>query len=329
MNGALLQADNLSKVFEAQRSFGFAPESKPVRAVDGVSFTMAPQETLAVVGESGCGKSSLGRLLLRLIEPTEGRVTLQGQDITALSKPELRLARRHMQMVFQDPYGSLSPRRTIAQIIAEPLNVFGVARSRREQRERVANLLELVGLSSAMMDRYPNQFSGGQRQRVGIARAIALDPALIVADEPVSALDVSVQAQIVNLLQDLRKQKGFSYLFISHNLAVVRHIADRVAVMYLGRIVEIGPKRAVYSAPHHPYTQALLSAIPDPDPDVKSRRIVLNGDVPSPTRVPSGCSFRVRCPLAEDVCARERPPLRMVAAGHQTACHFAAASPIL
>jgi oligopeptide/dipeptide ABC transporter ATP-binding protein len=329
MSGVLLQADNLIKVFGAQRRLGFGPEAEPVRAVDGVSFTMAPRETLAVVGESGCGKSTLGRLLLRLIEPTEGRVTLRDREITALSKPELRLARRHMQMVFQDPYGSLSPRRTIAQIITEPLNVFGVARGRREQRERVASLLELVGLSPTMMDRYPVQFSGGQRQRIGIARAIALDPALIVADEPVSALDVSVQAQIVNLLQDLQQRKGFSYLFISHNLAVVRHIADRVAVMYLGRIVEIGPKREVYGAPHHPYTQALLSAIPDPDPDVISRRIVLNGDVPSPTRIPSGCSFRARCPLAEDVCARERPPLRMIAAGHQAACHFASPNPIL
>jgi peptide/nickel transport system ATP-binding protein/oligopeptide transport system ATP-binding protein len=328
MSGVLLQTENLVKVFGAERALGVARAAAAVRAVDGVSFTVAPGETLAVVGESGCGKSSLGRLLLRLIEPTEGRVTLKGQEITALSKTELRLARRHMQMVFQDPYGSLSPRRRIAQIIAEPLNVFGAAQSRREQRDRVAGLLELVGLSPTMMDRYPNQFSGGQRQRIGIARAIALDPALIVADEPVSALDVSVQAQIINLLQDLQAKKGFSYLFISHNLAVVQHIADRVAVMYLGRIVEIGPKREVYSAPHHPYTQALLSAVPDPDPDVKSGRIVLSGDVPSPTRIPSGCSFRTRCPLAQDVCAQERPPLRTIGADHQAACHFAAANPI-
>ena len=236
--------------------------------------------------------------------------------------------RRKAQMVFQDPYGSLSPRRSIADIIAEPLEAFGLVRSRKEKRERVAELLTQVGLSPSFMDRYPRQFSGGQRQRIGIARAISVDPSFIVADEPVSALDVSIQAQIVNLLQDLQEQKHFSYLFIAHDLAVVRHIADRVMVMYLGRIVEMGRKQQIYSAPQHPYTQALLSAAPQPDPDIKGKRIILEGDVPSPTRVPSGCSFHTRCPLAQDLCRIERPALRDVAPGQSAACHFAKPNPI-
>jgi oligopeptide/dipeptide ABC transporter ATP-binding protein len=236
--------------------------------------------------------------------------------------------RQRAQIVFQDPYGSLSPRRSVADIIAEPLEVFGLVRNRRERRDRVADLLAQVGLSPSYMDRYPRQFSGGQRQRIGIARAISVNPSFIVADEPVSALDVSIQAQIVNLLQDLQEQKGFSYLFIAHDLAVVRHIADRVMVMYLGRVVEIGLKHQIYSAPQHPYTQALLSAAPEADPDIRPKRIILEGDVPSPTRVPSGCSFHTRCPLAQDLCKVERPALRSVAPGQEAACHFAKPNPI-
>jgi oligopeptide/dipeptide ABC transporter ATP-binding protein len=324
----LLRAENLVKTFGSGGGFQFGGRKPPVRAVDGVSFTVAAGETLAVVGESGCGKSTLGRLLLRLIEPSEGSVTIGGVDVTAMSPSELRAARRQMQMVFQDPYGSLSPRRTVAEIIAEPLEVFGVINGRHERRERVAELLEQVGLPPSLMDRHPRQFSGGQRQRIGIARAIALNPDFIVADEPVSALDVSVQAQIVNLLQDLQEAKGFAYFFIAHDLAVVRHIADRVMVMYLGRVVEIGPKHSIYTAPHHPYTQALLSAAPEPDVNKRTKRIILTGDVPSPARVPSGCSFHTRCPLVQDICRTDRPPLREVTPRQYAACHFAAPNPI-
>ena len=323
----ILRAENLGRTFTDGGGLSFAPREE-VRAVDGVDLEVARGETLALVGESGCGKSTLGRLMLRLIEASEGKVLFEDTDLMALSLPAMREMRRHVQMIFQDPYGSMSPRRSIAEIIAEPLEVFGIGRSRRERRNRVAELLTQVGLSPAYMDRYPRQFSGGQRQRIGIARAIALDPQFIVADEPVSALDVSVQAQIVNLMQDLQEQKGFSYLFIAHDLAVVRHIADRVAVMYLGRIVELGPKRQIYAAPHHPYTQALLSAAPEPDPDRQSQRIILEGDVPSPSKVPPGCSFHTRCPIAQEICRRDRPPLREVAPGQFAACHFAAPNPI-
>jgi peptide/nickel transport system ATP-binding protein/oligopeptide transport system ATP-binding protein len=329
LDGAtLVQAESLGKTFAAQSRMAFGPRAPGVRAVDGVSFSISRGETVAVVGESGCGKSTLGRLLLRLIVPTEGRVLFDGHDLGTLPAGALRQMRRHAQMVFQDPYGSLSPRRTIAEIVAEPLEVFGLARGRHEIRDRVAALLGQVGLPAAAMDRHPRGFSGGQRQRIGIARAIAADPSFIVADEPVSALDVSVQAQIVNLLQDLQAAKGFSYLFVAHDLAVVRHIADRVVVMYLGRVVEIGPKQPIYAAPFHPYTQALLSAVPQPDPDARRRRIVLQGDVPSATRVPPGCSFHTRCPLAQHICRAERPVLRAVAPDHQAACHFAAPNPI-
>lgn len=328
MTAPLIRVENLGKTFGDSGGFSLRPKSNGVRAVDGVSFTIDRGETVAVVGESGCGKSTMGRLLLRLIDATEGQIFFEGTDINSLSKHEMRQMRRKAQMVFQDPYGSLSPRRNIAEIIAEPLEAFGMVRNEREKRERVAELLTQVGLPASIMDRHPRQFSGGQRQRIGIARAISVDPSFIVADEPVSALDVSVQAQVVNLLQDLQEKKRFSYLFIAHDLAVVRHIADRVIVMYLGRIVEIGPKRQIYSAPQHPYTQALLSAAPEPDPDVKSRRIILEGDVPSPTRVPPGCSFHTRCPLAQPVCRQERPPLREVAPGQSAACHFASQNPI-
>jgi peptide/nickel transport system ATP-binding protein/oligopeptide transport system ATP-binding protein len=325
---ALVRVENLGKTFDATSPLPFGRRRGGVRAVDGVSFSVDRGETVAVVGESGCGKSTLGRLMLRLIEPSEGEVFFDGRNLGALSGRALRAMRREAQMVFQDPYGSLSPRRTVAQIVAEPLEVFGIVRGRRAVRDKVAELLTQVGLPAAAMDRHPRSFSGGQRQRIGIARAIAAGPSFIVADEPVSALDVSVQAQIVNLLQDLQAARGFSYLFIAHDLAVVRHIADRVVVMYLGRAVEMGPKQRVYAAPQHPYTQALLSAVPQPDPDAATRRIVLSGDVPSPTRIPSGCSFRTRCPLTRDICAQERPPLREVAAGQYAACHFAQPNPL-
>jgi peptide/nickel transport system ATP-binding protein/oligopeptide transport system ATP-binding protein len=324
----LIRAENLSKTFDDNGGLSFRRKTSGVRAVDGVSFAIDRGETVAVVGESGCGKSTMGRLLLRLIDATEGSVYFEGIDINSLSRSEMRQMRRKAQMVFQDPYGSLSPRRRIADIVAEPLGAFGLVRNRKEKRERVAELLTQVGLSPSYMDRYPRQFSGGQRQRIGIARAISVDPSFVVADEPVSALDVSIQAQIVNLLQDLQEQKGFSYLFIAHDLAVVRHIADRVMVMYLGRIVEIGYKQQIYSAPQHPYTQALLSAAPEPDPDIKAKRIILEGDVPSPTRVPPGCSFHTRCPLVQDICRVERPALREVAPGQNAACHFARPNPI-
>ncbi|WGF88574.1 ABC transporter ATP-binding protein [Marinivivus vitaminiproducens] len=327
MTEPILDVRNLGKTFSGSGSW-LAPHAPDVRAVDDVSLTIGRGETLALVGESGCGKSTLGRLLLRLIEPSSGGVWYEGTDLTSLTHQGMRAMRRRMQMIFQDPYGSLSPRRRVADIIAEPLEVFGLVRSRRERRDKVAELLTQVGLPPSAMDRYPRQFSGGQRQRIGIARAISVDPGFIVADEPVSALDVSIQAQIINLLQDLQEQKRFSYLFIAHDLAVVRHIADRVAVMYLGRIVEIGPKASIYDRPHHPYTQALLSAVPEPDPDRVERRILLKGDVPSPTQMPSGCSFRSRCPLAQPACEHERPLLRDVGGGHEAACHFASPHPI-
>lgn len=328
MNRVLVKADGLTKIFGGEGRLLTKKRMSEVRAVDGVSFEMFAGETLAVVGESGCGKSTLGRLLLRLLEPSSGRIEIDGADITTLAGEALRKSRRQMQMVFQDPYGSLSPRRTIAEIVGEPLEVFEPSMPLRVRRDRVASLLDQVGLSSEIMDRRPRQFSGGQRQRIGIARAIALNPAFIVADEPVSALDVSVQAQIVNLLQDLQKERGFSYFFVAHDLAVVRHIADRVMVMYLGRVVEVGPKAKIYSAPQHPYTQALLSAAPEPDPDANDKRIILEGDVPSPTMVPSGCSFRTRCPLSQPICASERPSLRQVDEGQLAACHFAEVNPI-
>ena len=329
INGEIiLRTEALSKTFGDGGGLLFGKTAEEVRAVDGVSLEVVQGETLALVGESGCGKSTLGRLLLRLIEPTAGRIWFEGRNLTELSSSEMRMVRQRLQIIFQDPYGSLSPRRSVAQIIAEPLEVFGLVRSNRERRQRVASLMEKVGLSASLMDRYPRQFSGGQRQRIGIARAISVDPSFIVADEPVSALDVSVQAQIINLMQDLQAEKGFSYLFIAHDLAVVRHIADRVAVMYLGRIVEMGPKKEVYTRPHHPYTQALLSAAPQPDPDYASKRIILEGDVPSPSRIPPGCSFHTRCPIAQEICRRERPPLVDVGQGQRAACHFAEPNPI-
>ncbi len=327
MSETLLSVTGLGKVFSAKAGLGLGRASE-VRAVDDVSFDIRRGETLALVGESGCGKSTLGRLILQLIQPSSGQVLFEGVSLTELGARPLREMRRRMQMVFQDPFGSLSPRRSVADIIAEPIDAFGLATSRAARRELVAELLKQVGLSASIMDRYPRQFSGGQRQRIGIARAIAAGPSFIVADEPVSALDVSVQAQVINLLQDLQESRGLTYLFIAHDLAVVRHIATSVAVMYLGRIVEIGPKHEVYARPHHPYTQALLSAAPNPDPDAPRRQIVLRGDVPSPSNVPRGCAFNSRCPIATARCREERPELKTVSEGHVAACHHAGPNPI-
>ena len=322
-NEVLLHVDDLMMHFPIYRGV-FQRQVGAVRAVDGVSFDVRRGETLGLVGESGCGKSTTGRTILQLYKPTAGEVVFEGTDLIHLKGEQMRQMRRKMQMIFQDPYASLNPRMTVAQLVGEPLMVHNVATG-TEIQERVEHLLELVNLNPAFASRYPHEFSGGQRQRIGVARALALQPSFIICDEPISALDVSIQAQVVNLLEELQEQFNLTYLFIAHDLSMVRHISDRVAVMYLGVIVELASRDELYSKPLHPYTQALLSAVPIPDPvaDAKRQRVILQGDVPSPANPPSGCRFRTRCPIAEAVCAESRPEFREIRPGHFVACFFA------
>ena len=319
----LLEVKNL-KVHYPVKPGLFSRVKSHVRAVDDVSFSIAPGETLGLVGESGCGKTTLGRAIVKLVEPTAGSIFIEGEDIAGLSGSELRARRRKFQMIFQDPYGSLNPRMTVGQIIGEAIDIHKLAESTTARQKRIAELLKAVGLDPAYSQRYPHEFSGGQRQRIGIARALAVEPKLIVCDEPVSALDVSVQAQIINLLMDLQQERGIAYLFIAHDLAVVEHISHRVMVMYLGRLVELAESSELIKSPRHPYTQALISAVPVVDPDSKRKRIVLPGDVPSPINPPSGCPFHPRCPAAQlPRCQVEVPALREVSPGVFAACHFA------
>ena len=320
MTQPLVKVDNLKMHFPIKGGM-LGKTIGQVKAVDGVSFSINKGETLGLVGESGCGKSTTGRMLLRLLEPSEGKVYFEGQDITNLSASEMRKLRREMQMVFQDPFASLNPRHTVEKILEEPLIVHGM-KDKKERKRRVKELLEVVGLSSYHAKRYPHQFSGGQRQRIGIARALAVNPKLIIADEPVSALDVSIQSQVLNLMQDLQKEFDLTYLFIAHDLGVVRHISDRVGVMYLGNMVEITESEKLYEKPLHPYTQALLSAVPIPDVTYQKDRVVLQGDVPSPSNPPAGCPFHTRCPQAMEVCSSVKPVLQEYESGHYVACHL-------
>ena len=318
----LLEVKHLKKYFPIKGGV-FSKTIGHVYAVDDVSFALHRGETLGLVGESGCGKSTTGRTILRLIEPTAGEIHFEDQNITELGKSEMRALRREMQIIFQDPYASLNPRMTIGSIIGEPLEIHKIAKG-AEKEERVATLLQKVGLRAEDMRKYPHEFSGGQRQRIGIARALALNPKLIICDEPVSALDVSIQAQVLNLLGDLQEEFGLSYLFIAHNLNVVEHISNRVAVMYLGKIVELASDKELYENPQHPYTEALLSAVPIPDPTVKKKRIILEGDVPSPINPPSGCHFHTRCPYKEKICEEVEPVFKDIGGGHWVACHLRA-----
>ncbi|MCI0746606.1 MAG: dipeptide ABC transporter ATP-binding protein [Verrucomicrobia subdivision 3 bacterium] len=322
---SLLEVKNLKVHFPVKHGL-FSRVRGYVKAVDDVSLNIQAGETLGLVGESGCGKTTLGRAIIRLIEPTSGQVTFHGEDITRLSGSTLRERRRGFQMIFQDPYGSLNPRMTVEQIIGEAIDIHKLAKTPAARRARINELLQAVGLNAAHAQRYPHEFSGGQRQRIGIARALAVEPNLIVCDEPVSALDVSVQAQIVNLLMDLQDQRGIAYLFIAHDLAIVEHISRRVMVMYLGKVVEMAEAKELIQSPQHPYTQALLSAVPVVDPASKRKRIVLPGDVPSPIHPPSGCHFHPRCPVAEERCKTDIPPLREITPGHWVSCHLATAA---
>jgi len=317
----VLEVKNLKKHFPIKKGL-LRRTAGYVYAVDGVTLAIRAGETLGLVGESGCGKSTVGRTILRLLEPTAGEIRINGTDITHLDKSALRPYRRQMQIIFQDPFSSLDPRMSAGDIVGEPLRVHGVGRNGKERRERVADIFRRVGLRAEHVDNYPHQFSGGQRQRIGIARALALEPSLIIGDEPVSALDVSIQAQILNLVMDLQDEFGLTYLFISHNLAVVEHISHHIAVMYLGRIVEYTNKKTLFTAPLHPYTESLLAAVPVPDPAIKRKKIVLQGDVPSPVKPPPGCHFHTRCPYAFDRCRVDDPQLREVKPGQFVACHL-------
>ncbi|MFD1037402.1 ABC transporter ATP-binding protein [Virgibacillus byunsanensis] len=319
MTTPLVEVKNVKKYFPVKK--GILGRKKTfVKAVDDVSFMINKGETLGLVGESGCGKSTTGRLLMSLLNVTEGQIYFEGNEITSLNDNQIRKARKDFQMIFQDPYASLNPRMMVKDIINEPLIVHGY--NQKDRMNRVKELLEVVGLNAFHADRYPHQFSGGQRQRIGIARALAVNPKLIIADEPVSALDVSIQSQILNLLKDLQKKFDLTYLFIAHDLSVVEHISDRVGVMYLGKIVELADKKTLYKDPQHPYTKSLLSAVPVPDPKLKRDRIILKGDIPSPSNPPSGCTFHTRCPLATEFCKQEEPKLRQTSDGHYVSCHL-------